>query len=857
MLIAVAAMASVSCQKEEAQAPVEPKSTTITLKADVVDTKTYITEDNAVLWGTGEYVQLYYNDGADKFAKSSADAADLWDDESSAMFSFDITYDEADSYVLGGIYPASCVVEDSNDNPSAYKVTLPAIQNASASSYDPKAFIMVMQPQTVTTFDTEAHLASFRRAVALNKVTLTGVKEDVSSVEITLPEGQYLAGRRYFDLTTGVEGEVYNSQTNTIKVNAEYTGSSIDVWFTSWGVELAEGDQVTIKMISATKVYTRTISVNSNGLKFVEGGLNKLAVNMASAEEEVLDNLAGEYLIAAMPGAWALMSGTNNGSYYSSVASDVSSSAADVLSSDFYGVENIEDYVWVISEVDGGYAVQNKSTGKYLAAWDSGNSAKTSEEAVAFSIAVNDDKSAKINDKTTTDRSLQYNSGSPRFAFYSTTQKPLYFIPWVADSTPRISVSTNALDVDADAETVEFTYTLHNVEGTPEVTIVDGATMTNVEAAAADGTVTVTFDANTEEVEKTATLVLSAEGAEDVQVVLTQDAWRDPNVIARLTVAEFAELEDGEEAELTGTITGIYQEYNSTYNNISFYLKDDSRDDPIIIFRMSCEGIDYTKVAVGNVITVQGPRGNYNGTAQMAAGGVCISIVEASVAPEITFADNTVTITAAQGASIYYTLDGSDPSTTSTEYTDAFAITASATVKAIAVEDGKPQSVVVEKICNYVDPNAGGGDAVEVTWHSESWANCTATATVYGTATFEGDLGSWSYTGCSAYDASQFTTKESLALGKTADNSSITSPTFANGIQGIKFNYFANDTARKVVVTIYENDVQVYQQTITPSAKNTLGAAEIVVETSGATYFTFTPGSTSRRVSVGDIQVKY
>lgn len=681
MLVAAAAMAFVSCQKEETQAPAESKSITLTLNANVVDTKTYINEENAVLWGTGEYVQLYYNDGADKFAKSSADAADLWNGESSAMFSFDITYDEADSYVLGGIYPASCVVESNNTNPSSYKVNLPAIQNASASSYDPKAFIMVMQPETVITFETEAHLASFRRAVALNKVTLTGVKENVSSVEITLPEGKYLAGRRYFDLTTGVEGEVYNSQTNTIKVNAEYTGSSIDVWFTSWGVELAEGDQVTFKMTSDSKIYTRTISVNSNGLKFVEGNLNTLSINMASAEEEVLDNLAGEYLIAAMPESWALMSGANNGSYYSSVASEVSSTAADVHSSNFYGVANIEDYVWVISEVDGGYAVQNKSTGKYLAAWDSGNSAKTSDEAVAFSITVNDDKTGTIIDNTTTDRSLQYNSNNPRFAFYTSTQKPLYFIPWVADSTPRISVSTNALDVDADAETAEFTYTLHNVEGTPEVTVADGATMTNVEASAADGTVTVTFDANTEEVEKTATLVLSIDGAEDVQVVLTQDAWRDPN--------------------------------------------------------------------------------------------------------------------------------------------------------------------------------AGGGDAVEATWHSESWAKCSATTNTYGSETFEGDLGSWSYTGCSAYDAAQFNTGESLALGKTADNSSITSPTFANGIQGIKFNYFANNTARTIVVTIYENGVQVFQQTITPSAKNTLGAAEIVVETSGATYFTFTPGSTDRRVSVGDIQVKY
>ncbi len=56
-----------------------------------------------------------------------------------------------------------------------------------------------------------------------------------------------------------------------------------------------------------------------------------------------------------------------------------------------------------------------------------------------------------------------------------------------------------------------------------------------------------------------------------------------------------------------------------------------------------------------------------------------------------------VTITAAEGASIYYTTDGTDPTTSSTEYTAAFELSATTTVKAIAVESGKEASAVVEK----------------------------------------------------------------------------------------------------------------------------------------------------------------
>lgn len=53
----------------------------------------------------------------------------------------------------------------------------------------------------------------------------------------------------------------------------------------------------------------------------------------------------------------------------------------------------------------------------------------------------------------------------------------------------------------------------------------------------------------------------------------------------------------------------------------------------------------------------------------------------------------TVTITAEDGAAIYYTLDGTAPTAESTAYTAAFDVTATATVKAIAVKGGKTSSV--------------------------------------------------------------------------------------------------------------------------------------------------------------------
>ena len=74
-------------------------------------------------------------------------------------------------------------------------------------------------------------------------------------------------------------------------------------------------------------------------------------------------------------------------------------------------------------------------------------------------------------------------------------------------------------------------------------------------------------------------------------------------------------------------------------------------------------------------------------------------VTEKSAKPEISgaasFTDNTeVTITAASGASIYYTTDNTDPTTSSTQYSAPFTISETTTVKAIAVETGKDPSAV-------------------------------------------------------------------------------------------------------------------------------------------------------------------
>ena len=58
------------------------------------------------------------------------------------------------------------------------------------------------------------------------------------------------------------------------------------------------------------------------------------------------------------------------------------------------------------------------------------------------------------------------------------------------------------------------------------------------------------------------------------------------------------------------------------------------------------------------------------------------------------------------GASIYYTVDGSTPTSASTAYTEAIALTDTTTVKAVAVKDGVSRSVTTKVFTK----GSGGGD---------------------------------------------------------------------------------------------------------------------------------------------------
>lgn len=108
-------------------------------------------------------------------------------------------------------------------------------------------------------------------------------------------------------------------------------------------------------------------------------------------------------------------------------------------------------------------------------------------------------------------------------------------------------------------------------------------------------------------------------------------------------------------------------------------------------------------VAVGTGYTVVGIVDVYNGNPQVipvsVTGGVVTEVVaDPVITPAAGYvkAGTEVTITCeTEGAKIYYTTDNVNPTAESTEYTGAFELTASCTVKAIAIKENCVNSKVV------------------------------------------------------------------------------------------------------------------------------------------------------------------
>lgn len=540
LIAAISAMSLASCQKENFNPTGEEG--TITVHATVEDvanaSKSHIV-GTQLYWDAEEQMEIIAFDETNDAKHGTSTGFTASSDRLTATFTVpDITEGKTK---IAGVHPASVSVAD-NKYANKYKVILPSVQNATADSYDPSAYIVVTRSEDVSSLgDSKEWHASYVRVTALNRFDVTGLKESIKSVTITFPTGQEAAGRRYIDLNSATGGEVYRDETNEITVNYAAplvpADGAATVWFASWNVSVAFGETVTIKAASDTKTYTKTFTAGTE-FSLLENYLNILPIDMTGATEEDIqtgEDLSGEYLIVAAGtesdnNVWVCMSDENDGSYFKSKQSSVPSSTdiSELKASDFYSTANIEKYVWVVKKSDAGYTIQNRSNEKiYVELRDTDkNQAYISEVPCSLTITKDSEGTFKIQNPENAERWLQYNASSPRFANYKTVQKDIYLIAWKDSTDPMLVVSEREKTVKADATEVSFNYTARNLTADISTTENDpDDIIRSVIVNKDNSTIDVTLKPNEQSEVRTASITLSSTDVQDVVLTITQEAY--------------------------------------------------------------------------------------------------------------------------------------------------------------------------------------------------------------------------------------------------------------------------------------------------------------------------------------------
>jgi hypothetical protein len=99
-----------------------------------------------------------------------------------------------------------------------------------------------------------------------------------------------------------------------------------------------------------------------------------------------------------------------------------------------------------------------------------------------------------------------------------------------------------------------------------------------------------------------------------------------------------------------------------------------------------------------------------SGGEQTGGGSGTTTVTAPTISGTTPFSDSTqVTITGPAGANIYYTTDGSTPTSSSTLYSSALSLSDTTTVKAIAIKDGQSSSVTT-KVFTKSEGGGGTGD---------------------------------------------------------------------------------------------------------------------------------------------------
>ena len=546
VLVAAAAMTLASCQKNEITGPVK-KEVNFTIKADMAETKTAITDKGdgtyRPTWEGGDKIAVLFSEPT-KDCNKDAEFVNANEDGAIAQFEGKHTFETEEGVkevegTLYAFYPSSAFKKGYQDG--TVRLDLPAVQNPTSTSFDPACDLLVAKPcyyyaaADGDAYDVLVDDMYFARLISVLRINLNSnflEDEIVKSVSFDA-DGLRLTGAMAVDPIEGVLVK-NNSTTDLSEVQALYTetdpiavsGEKNSAYLVVAPVTIPSGTTLTFTIETENYDIVKTVSAPSDMI-MPAGNIAVINLNIkeedCAAKTEDTSDFSGEWLIVntdLTKAASKWVDGKNN----------LSSVELTSIEGVVYESDNLADCKMTITKVTEGenagcYTIQDASNRYLYAASASANRLNARQDASYWDITEEDGIYTIKSKENTTRNWMRFNNSDNIFNCYSSGQQDITLYKYSdikVDTTPSISLTKNSDQVAFDATSYEFTYRVKNITGNVAAAIKEGATMTNVSASASNGTVTVTFDANADAEQKTATIVLSYDGAESQEFVLTQ-----------------------------------------------------------------------------------------------------------------------------------------------------------------------------------------------------------------------------------------------------------------------------------------------------------------------------------------------
>lgn len=542
LAVAVCASLFTACSKDDTVSdPSNGRKVTMTVSASSElesasgSRTTYDPLTGKVSWNaTGEFLQVLETAASTTVFATSQEGVISGD---IAKFAVTFPANENTPLVYNAVYPASAWVTSSNTDITNMKVITPTVQQPTATSFDSNADLLIAKSITLESQPTELQM-SFGRAVAIGKMTVKKLAstENVLGVKFTAPDKK-VTGRSYVDMTAGTVKEYgyatnfadnvtlnYSSEMN-ITANSE---TGMTAYFTCFPFEVAAGETFTVTVTTATKIFTKTVTVQEGrALAFTTGDSSTFAVDMTGATEEENETLSGDYVITVSQ---------SNVNYAMSSAAEGSRLAPIVITPENPFKTDDETLVWTINKSGDNYTI---SQGENYLSWESGNSATTSTTPYELVITKNKSEGTyQIASAATPSRILAKNTQATYgFGFYTGSQtKDLTLIPAEYVKLPEITLDPSTLTLSYnDTETHYIPVTLKNAETQDvSVAIYDGTEgteqpdwITTGDYNGSENRLEVAATENTVATPRTARIVLTATtslGTANATLLITQNS---------------------------------------------------------------------------------------------------------------------------------------------------------------------------------------------------------------------------------------------------------------------------------------------------------------------------------------------